>query len=97
MLTLLLAAAMSSPSAPPVPAEAEVTTVADTAKRDHRTKKICHSSVPLGSRLGGGTTCRTAAEWAEIKAEARRTVERVQGTTSSCLRGGGGPTGAPVC
>jgi hypothetical protein len=94
MLTFLLAAAIASPSAPATP---QVPTVADTAKRDHRTKKICRASVPLGSRLGGATVCRTAAEWAETKAEARRTVERVQGTSSSCLRGGGGPGGAPVC
>jgi hypothetical protein len=44
----------------------------------YRTKKICRSENVIGSRLAGATKCRTQAEWDAEKAEARRTVERIQ-------------------
>ncbi|MBV8687187.1 MAG: hypothetical protein JOZ90_15100 [Alphaproteobacteria bacterium] len=44
----------------------------------YRTKKICRSETVIGSRLSGSTKCRTQAEWDAERAEARRTVERIQ-------------------
>lgn len=44
----------------------------------YRTKKICKSENSIGSRLSGATKCRTKAEWDAEKAEARRTIERIQ-------------------
>jgi hypothetical protein len=51
---------------------------------DPNEKKICHVETDLGTRLGGKRICRTAAEWAQVRAEARRTVERIQQGPSVC-------------
>jgi hypothetical protein len=71
-------------------APASESTAPDAAARAsaYSTKKICHEEVDLGTRLGGKRICRTKAEWDEIKAESRRTTEKVQSSTSGCLRGG---------
>jgi hypothetical protein len=54
----------------------------------YRTKKICRTQTTIGSRLAGTQVCRTRAEWEELKLQSRRTTERIQDTTSGCLRGG---------
>ena len=41
-------------------------------------KRTCEVNTPLGSRLGGVRRCRSAAERDAHKAEARRTVDRIQ-------------------
>ena len=41
-------------------------------------KRTCEVDTPLGSRLGGVRRCRSAAEREAHKAEARRTVDRIQ-------------------
>lgn len=41
-------------------------------------KKICRSQPDIGTRLGGKLICRTSAEWAQVRAESRRVVERIQ-------------------
>jgi hypothetical protein len=63
-----------------------------SAKTDpqYRTKKICRVQQTIGSRLAGTSICRTRAEWDELKAQSRRTTERIQDSTAACLRG-------PVC
>ena len=48
------------------------------ARRVDPNKKICRAETDIGTRLGGKLICRTAAEWAQVRAEARRTVERIQ-------------------
>ncbi|MBV8687359.1 MAG: hypothetical protein JOZ90_12930 [Alphaproteobacteria bacterium] len=47
-------------------------------KADPNKKKICRAETDIGTRLGGKSVCRTAAEWAQVRAEARRVVERIQ-------------------
>ena len=47
-------------------------------KADPDKKKICRVQTDIGTRLSGKRVCRTAAEWAQVRAEARRTVERIQ-------------------
>lgn len=47
-------------------------------KGDPSKKKICRVQADIGTRLGGKRICRTADEWAQSRAEARRTVERIQ-------------------
>jgi hypothetical protein len=47
-------------------------------KADGVEKKICTVSGRTGSRLGGTTRCTTRAEREQDKAEARRTVDRIQ-------------------
>ena len=42
------------------------------------TRKICETNVEIGSRLNRERRCRTKAEHDEHKAEARRTVDRIQ-------------------
>jgi hypothetical protein len=76
---LVMAAAPTSESTAP-----------DAAARAsaYSTKKICREEVDLGTRLGGKRICRTKAEWDAIRAESRRTTEKVQSSTSACLRGG---------
>jgi hypothetical protein len=54
----------------------------------YSTKKICREEGEIGTRLGGKRICRTKAEWDAIRAESRRTVDKVQSSTSGCLRGG---------
>jgi hypothetical protein len=41
-------------------------------------KRTCEVNTPLGSRLGGVRRCRSASEREAHKAEARRTVDRIQ-------------------
>ena len=41
-------------------------------------KRTCEVDLPTGSRLGGIRRCRSAEERAEHRAEARRTVDRIQ-------------------
>jgi hypothetical protein len=51
-------------------------------------KKIRREETDIGTRLGGKRICRTKAEWDAIRAESRKTVEKVQSSSSACLRGG---------
>ena len=48
------------------------------SKADPNKKKICRVEADIGTRLGGKRICRTQAEWDQVRAEARRTVERIQ-------------------
>lgn len=41
-------------------------------------RKICEVRGNTGSRLGAVRVCRTRAEWQEVKAEERATIERTQ-------------------
>jgi hypothetical protein len=47
-------------------------------------KKICRIQADIGTRLGGKRICRTSAEWAQVRAEARRTVDRMQDGPTAC-------------
>ena len=49
------------------------------AKGDDSNRITCRVTRPVGSRLGGVRTCRTAAEWAAYQAEMRDVVHRIQG------------------
>jgi hypothetical protein len=70
-------------------APASESTAPDAAARAsaYSTKKICREEVDIGTRLGGKRICRTRAEWDQIKSESRKTTERIQSSTSACLRG----------
>lgn len=46
--------------------------------KDYSTKKICTVNTTIGTRLGNTRTCRTKSEHDAMKAEARRTVDRIQ-------------------
>ncbi|MGZ8335759.1 MAG: hypothetical protein ACXWUP_10550 [Allosphingosinicella sp.] len=39
---------------------------------------VCIRETEIGSRLRSNRVCKTRGEWAELRAEQRRTVERVQ-------------------
>lgn len=41
-------------------------------------RKVCNVQTKTGSRLGGTTSCLTPAERTAMRAEARRTVDRIQ-------------------
>jgi hypothetical protein len=41
-------------------------------------RKVCNVQSKTGSRLGATTSCLTPAERTAMRAEARRTVERIQ-------------------
>lgn len=41
-------------------------------------RKICNVQSKTGSRLGGATSCLTREERTAMRAEARRTVDRIQ-------------------
>lgn len=41
-------------------------------------RMICRTEQEIGSRLKKIRRCHTAAEWAEIKRENRRTIDKVQ-------------------
>jgi hypothetical protein len=76
MSRLLAAALVASLTLPAAAFAAEQPSKQQDQK--YRTKKICKSETTIGSRLAGTTKCRTKAEWDAEKAEARRTVERIQ-------------------
>jgi hypothetical protein len=69
---------------------ASESTAPDAAARAsaYSTKKICREEVDLGTRLGGKRICRTRAEWDQIRSDSRKTTEKIQSSTSACLRGG---------
>ncbi len=56
-----------------------------------RLKRICEVDQPIGSRLGAVRRCMTEAEWIEARAEAQKTVQRIQSgkAGSGTLTGGG--------
>ncbi|WP_286750635.1 hypothetical protein [Sphingopyxis sp. SCN 67-31] len=64
--------AMSDPAAKAPTAEKKEKKEADA------NRIICRRDRVIGSRLATKETCATAAEWAEMRAEQRRTTERVQ-------------------
>jgi phage host-nuclease inhibitor protein Gam len=43
-----------------------------------QSRVICRTETQIGSRLSKIRRCHTAAEWAEVKRENRRVIERVQ-------------------
>jgi hypothetical protein len=58
---------------------------ANKSAEDYRTKKICRVVQTTGSRLGATKICRTRAEWADMKAQSRQTLDRLQsGGNPSC-------------
>jgi hypothetical protein len=73
MRALTLIAALSVLSVPAAAAAEAPKGEAD----DYRTKKICKIERPIGSRLGGVKRCRTRAEEAEYKAQARQQMDKI--------------------
>lgn len=51
---------------------------APAQKNDDPNRVTCEVSHPVGSRLGGVRRCRTQAEWAQYRAEARTVMNRIQ-------------------
>lgn len=63
---------------------------------DDPNKVTCRVTRPIGSRLGGVRTCRTAAEWAAYQAEIRDVVHRIQGEGATfCIPNPSNPV--PTC
>jgi hypothetical protein len=60
------------------PIAASATEPAAGRRVDNPNRVTCRVTRPVGSRLGGVRTCRTAAEWAAYQAEVRDVVHRVQ-------------------
>jgi hypothetical protein len=48
---------------------------AATAKTD---KKICRTELESGSRLRKSRACHTAAEWAELRRQAKANIDHIQ-------------------
>ncbi len=64
-----------------VPALAQVTSIAtnNPAPKSHDPNRIiCDIEQTTGTRLGARKVCKTAAEWAQMKAEHREGLERFQ-------------------
>ena len=61
--------------------------------KDYSTKKICRTNSTIGTRLGNTRTCRTKAEHEAVKAEARRTIDRIQHQRPLVCDGPGGVIG----
>ena len=65
-------------------------------RTDDSNKVTCRVTRPVGSRLGGVRTCRTAAEWAAYQAEMRDVVHRIQGEGATfCVPNPSNPV--PTC
>lgn len=66
--------------AAPVAAFAQTAPAAATDGKDKKdpNRMVCRTMDTTGSRLGKKKECRTAAEWAEMQAQERRDVERMQ-------------------
>ena len=82
-LPLLLQAAASTltpqpPAAPLPPSQ----TVVNNDSRDEAVgdpnRTICRSVAVTGSRLGRQRICQTAAQWAQVRRDNRRNIERAQ-------------------
>ncbi len=72
----LAAAAPALAQLQDLPPPATTTTVASTTPA--KTKKICHTTETLGSRLNAVKQCATAEEWERIYRDQRETLERQQ-------------------
>ena len=68
-LTTTLALATSAIAEERVPQSEEI---------GDQSRVICRTETQIGSRLSKVKRCHTAAEWAEVKRENRRVIERVQ-------------------
>jgi hypothetical protein len=75
MRLLAIAATLAAVVAPMT---AAATDPAPGRRVDDPNKVTCRVVRPVGSRLGGVRTCRTAAQWAAYQAEVRDVVHRVQ-------------------
>ena len=68
------------------PVFAQVTTlernVLPSAGKDPN-RMICEVAQTTGTRLGARKVCKTAAEWAQLKAETRANLEKVQQQATS--------------
>ncbi len=45
---------------------------------------VCRTETTIGSRLNRTRICRTRAEWAQLREQERRVVERVQFNKQTC-------------
>ena len=76
------------------PMAAQATEPTAGRRIDDPNKVTCRVTRPIGSRLGGTRTCRTAAEWAAYSAEMRDVVHRIQAEGATFCNpdpNGGGP------
>ena len=48
---------------------------------------VCVRQVRTGSRVDVRRVCRTRQEWAELRADQRNFVDRIQQPAGSCIRG----------
>lgn len=78
--SLLIAVPASAQTAPAAPAPSSSSST-DKAKDPNRI--ICERQDEIGSRLGGGKVCHTAAEWDQLRKANREQVEDWQRTQTS--------------
>jgi len=69
-LAMVSAASVTAQAPAPAPAPGEGTSKAE--------RMICRTFRANGSRLGGERACHTAAEWADLRRQARENVDRIQ-------------------
>ncbi|HWT11575.1 MAG TPA: hypothetical protein VN231_02365 [Allosphingosinicella sp.] len=53
-------------------------------------RMVCVNELQIGSRLARSRVCRTRAEWAQVREQTRRVIDRVQFNKQTCGNGGAG-------
>lgn len=81
-LLLCTTAAVAATQAPQTP-------VATNGVKPVKEKLICEQQEQVGSRLGGHRVCKTAAQWADERQQARMAIDRSQ-TQRACSNGSAG-------
>ena len=71
----------------------------DTSVRasDDPNQVVCLRMIRTGSRLDSRRVCRTRKEWAELRADQRNFVDRIQQPAGSCIIGSGSEGGGGTC
>ena len=70
----------------------------DTSVRsDDPNQIVCIRQIRTGSRLDARRICRTRKEWAELQADQRNFVDRIQSPAGSCIIGTGSESGGGIC
>jgi hypothetical protein len=75
LLIMAAAVGVATPQPNPVVAQADAPQSTETAKTE---RKICRTSLRIGSRISKTRSCLTKAEWDEIEAETGSTIRDEQ-------------------
>jgi len=66
-------------------------TAAGPSEKSNKDKVVCRTEGSVGSRLAKTRTCRTLAEWAELRRQTRETVQNIQDRRPARISDDAGP------